>query len=81
MNEIHDAAILVQCPLHPCRTLKVHTKITYGKNGEAVPFCLGCEEYSGGNLCQKCTAAITLMYFHNEPFPKEPIVPPIDRFE
>lgn len=55
----------VRCPGDPCRTEKVQIILTKLPDGSWFPLpCNGCDSLNGTKPCERCCAAITLMFFH-----------------
>lgn len=77
MCKIVERSCLVICPLRPWAKYTVYTKTTVPADGKVFAICNGCEEMCGDIQCEKCRAAITLMYMRGEPVPKVAFPPPL----
>lgn len=59
--------INVSCPRDYARTRSMEIQYAQLEDGVLFPApCNGCSFYSGCNICLKCTASITLMFYHNQ---------------
>ena len=77
LNKIVERRCLVICPLRPWAKYRVYTKTIVTEDGHVFATCNGCDEMCGDTKCQKCRAAITLMYMHGEPVPEAAFPPPL----
>jgi hypothetical protein len=75
--KIVQRSCLVICPLHPWMKHTVYTKTTVTEDGKTFAMCNGCDAMEGRTQCQKCCAAITLMYMRGEPMPAGAFPPPL----
>lgn len=69
----------INCP-RDCGKIYPGEIVFVNENDERLPLPFnGCEFLNGSPSCEKCCAAITLMYYHGDvqPYCKEPISPKI----
>lgn len=59
--------ITVRCPNNPSVKYPMEMKYIITDNGSKLYApCNGCDFLSGATICQKCTAAITMMFNYRE---------------
>ena len=54
--------ITVNCPLSPLRKEKIRMEGCISSEGNSIFQNNGCDFQEGGLMCQKCAAALTLMF-------------------
>ena len=55
----------VNCPLYPFSKWKMEIVLAKNDSGWLPLPCNGCDMLGGDPTCQKCCAALTLMFYHN----------------
>lgn len=66
----------VNCPLYPFSKQKMWMEFVKQESGWFPLPCNGCDMLSGNPMCEKCCAALTLMFYRNpELDASEPISP------
>lgn len=57
--------VRVYCPLSPYQQIETLRVYFDYSNGPFPLPCNGCENMHGGDTCQKCCAAVTLLFFND----------------
>ena len=65
MYEITLVNVRVYCPREPSQVITVPLEFVQTENGPVPLPCNGCELSPGGEVCEYCRAALTLMFYRD----------------